>query len=107
VLTRYIRAALRRATYEILSDGTYYGEIPGFQGVYASTQTRRECRRRLREVLDGWVVLGYRLGHALPDVDGVDMEELDSIQSYDAAKASGEKAIPFEQAIAEVEQLRQ
>ena len=31
VITNYIRSAMRRATYEILPDGTYYGEIPGFQ----------------------------------------------------------------------------
>ena len=31
-------------------------------------------------------------------------EELSTIRAYDAAKASGEEAIPFEQAIAETEQ---
>jgi len=31
-------------------------------------------------------------------------EELESIRAYDAAKASGDEAIPFEQAIAEIEQ---
>jgi len=30
-------------------------------------------------------------------------EELDSIRAYDAAKASGDEAIPFEQAVAEIE----
>ena len=33
-------------------------------------------------------------------------EELDAIRAYDAAKASGDEAIPFEQAIAEIEQER-
>lgn len=31
-------------------------------------------------------------------------EELDAIRAYDAAKASDDEAIPFEQAIAEIEQ---
>ncbi len=31
-------------------------------------------------------------------------EELSTIRAFDAAKASGEEAIPFEQAIAEIEQ---
>lgn len=31
-------------------------------------------------------------------------EELDAICAYDAAKASGDEAIPFEQAIEEIEQ---
>lgn len=29
MLTQYIAAAMRRATYEILPDSTYYGEIAG------------------------------------------------------------------------------
>jgi hypothetical protein len=32
-----------------------------------------------------------------------DLEELDSIRAYDAAKRSGETPIPFEQAIREIE----
>lgn len=35
-----------------------------------------------------------------------ELEELESIRAYDAAKASGEKAIPFEQAVAEIERKR-
>jgi len=33
-------------------------------------------------------------------------EELESLRAYDTAKASGEEAIPFEQAIAEIEKDR-
>lgn len=32
-----------------------------------------------------------------------DIEELESIRAYDTAKASGETAIPFEQAVDEIE----
>jgi hypothetical protein len=35
-----------------------------------------------------------------------ELEELEAIRAYDAAKASGDQAIPFEQAIAEVEAER-
>jgi PHD/YefM family antitoxin component YafN of YafNO toxin-antitoxin module len=35
-----------------------------------------------------------------------ELEELESIRAYDAAKAAGDEAIPFEQAIAEIEQNR-
>ena len=34
------------------------------------------------------------------------MEELEDIRAYDAAKASGEEAIPFAQALAEIERQR-
>lgn len=71
ILTDYINAAMRHGAYEILPDGTYYGEIKGFQGVYANASTLEACREELQEVLEGWIVLGLRLGHTLPEVDGL------------------------------------
>jgi hypothetical protein len=38
---------------------------------------------------------------------GPDLEELESIRAYDAAMESGEEAIPFEQALREIEQSRE
>ena len=74
MLTSYIRAAMRRAHYEILpDDGTFYGAIPGFQGVWANAATLEACREELQEVLEGWMVLGRRLGHLLPVVDNIDL----------------------------------
>ena len=35
-----------------------------------------------------------------------ELEELESIRAYDAAKASGDEAIPFERAVAEIERDR-
>jgi PHD/YefM family antitoxin component YafN of YafNO toxin-antitoxin module len=35
-----------------------------------------------------------------------ELEELESIRAYDAAKASKEEAIPFEQAVKEIERKR-
>lgn len=35
-----------------------------------------------------------------------ELEELESIRAFDAAKASGDEAIPFEEAVAEIEQNR-
>ena len=73
MLTSYIRSAMRRASYEILSDGTFYGEIPGFPGVWANMPTLEGCREELREVLEGWIVLGLQMGHILPMVDGIEL----------------------------------
>lgn len=56
---------MSRASYEILSDGSYYGEISGFQGVYANAASLEACREQLQEVLEGWIVLGLRLGHPM------------------------------------------
>jgi predicted RNase H-like HicB family nuclease len=71
MLTSYIKAAMGRARYEILPDRSFYGEIPGFSGVYASAPALEACREQLQEVLEGWIVLGLRLGHTLPEVDGI------------------------------------
>lgn len=73
MLTSYIHAALRRAKYEIIEDGQYYGEIPGFDGVWSSAGTLEDCREELRETLEDWLVLGLRMGHALPVVDGINL----------------------------------
>ena len=35
-----------------------------------------------------------------------ELEELEDIRAYDAAKASGEEAIPFDQAVMEIQQQR-
>lgn len=35
-----------------------------------------------------------------------ELEELEAIRAYDAAKAFGDEAIPFDQAVAEIEQAR-
>lgn len=71
MITKYIQAAMRHAVYEILEDGSFYGEIPDFQGVYANADNLEDCRTELQEVLEGWIVLGLKLGHQLPVVDGI------------------------------------
>jgi hypothetical protein len=53
---------------------------------------------------------GHRLG-VLLDIGEYrkileDLEELESIRAYDAAKASGETAVPFEQALQEIKKSR-
>ncbi|MBI4494960.1 MAG: type II toxin-antitoxin system HicB family antitoxin [Chloroflexi bacterium] len=74
MLTEYIRAAMRRARYEILpDDGTYYGEIPGFQGVWANSATLEACRQELQEVLEEWMLLRLANNLPLPVVDGIDL----------------------------------
>jgi predicted RNase H-like HicB family nuclease len=69
MLTNYIKAAMRQARYEILpEDKTYYGEIPGFAGVYANSNTLESCRAELREVLEEWILLRVSRNLSLPDV---------------------------------------
>ncbi len=73
MLTSYIHAAMRLAKYEILEDKTYYGELPGFKGVWANADSLDACREELQSVLEDWLVLGLRMGHELPVVAGIDL----------------------------------
>ena len=71
MLSEYLRAALHKARYEILpDDGSYYGEIPGFDGVYANAPTLESCREELREVLEEWILFRVSRNLPLPVVDG-------------------------------------
>ncbi len=68
MLTAYIRAAMGKAKYEILPDnGAYYGEIPGFQGVYATAATLEACREELESALEDWVLFRVSRNLALPE----------------------------------------
>jgi predicted RNase H-like HicB family nuclease len=72
MLTEYIEAAMRKAKYEILhDDNTFYGYIPGFDGVYANAEDLETCRNELQEVLEEWIMLGIARHLSLPIVDGI------------------------------------
>ncbi len=74
MLRDYIHAAMRRAKYEILpDDGSYYGEIPGFDGVWANAENLETCREELEEVLEEWLLLGISRNQPLPVVDGMEL----------------------------------
>ena len=69
MLIRYIQAALKHAEYKKLDDGTWFAEIPGFDGVWANAATVEACRSELEEVLGEWLLLKLRDRDPLPTVD--------------------------------------
>ena len=72
MLIQYVQAAMRKAKYKILPDDEgFFGEIPGFQGVWANAETLEECRDELEEVLEGWIFLHLSDNTPLPVVDGL------------------------------------
>ena len=74
MLTGYIRAAMGKAKYEILSDdGSFYGEVPGFDGVYSNADTLEACRDELEEVLEEWILFRVSRTLPLPIVDGIEL----------------------------------
>ncbi len=71
MISEYVQGALRKAKYELLQgDGAYYGEIPGFRGVYATAPRLEACREELREVLEEWILFRVSKNLSLPSVDG-------------------------------------
>jgi len=75
MLTNYIRSAMHRAKYEMLpDDGSFYGEIPGFDGIYANADTLEACREELEEVLEEWILLRVSKNLSLPVIDGIELK---------------------------------
>ncbi len=75
MLIKYIQTALRQAKYEILDDdGSFYGEIPVCNGVYANASTLEECREQLEEVLEEWILFRIYRNFPLPVVDGIKLK---------------------------------
>ncbi len=71
MISEYIVTAMRHAKYEILqNDGSYYGEIPECNGVYASAALLEDCREELREVLEEWVLFRVYKNLPIPVIDG-------------------------------------
>ncbi|NJK29018.1 MAG: type II toxin-antitoxin system HicB family antitoxin [Acaryochloris sp. RU_4_1] len=77
MLASYIDTAMELAIYELIEDdGTYWGEIPTLQGVWANHSTLEECRQELREALSDWIALRLKLGLQIPVVAGIDLNQL-------------------------------
>ena len=65
---------MKKAKYEILSDdNTFYGEIPGFDGVYANADTLEVCHNELEEVLEEWIFFKISRNLPLPIVEGIEL----------------------------------
>jgi predicted RNase H-like HicB family nuclease len=74
MFAEYIQAALRRAKYETLEDGTYMAIVDGLRGVIAIGDTIEECREDLMRVIEGWIALRLKMGDTVPAIDGVTID---------------------------------
>lgn len=66
MLTNFIEKKLAKAKYKIIDDGSYFGEIPEFKGVWANNKNLEKCREELREVMEEWLVLKLRSDDKIP-----------------------------------------
>ena len=74
MFTAYVEKAMRKAKYELMEDGTFFGEIPGFQGVWGNAATLEECRDDLQGSLEAWLVVGLWMNDEdLPKLGKLDL----------------------------------
>ena len=74
MLTEYLNAALKKAEYKKIDDGTWYADIPDFPGVWANGDSVEVCRNELREVLEEWLVLKIRDADPIPAINGLEIQ---------------------------------
>lgn len=70
-MTEYVNNAMSKARYQVLEDGSYYGDIFLCPGVWATGETVEECRDALRDVLAEWLASAYE-GHE-PSIDATEL----------------------------------
>ncbi|PSB25961.1 type II toxin-antitoxin system HicB family antitoxin [Stenomitos frigidus] len=71
ILSDYVDRGMAQAAYDKLEDLTFAGRIPACKGVIAFGETLRACEDELRSTLEDWIVVGLKLGHPLPILDGI------------------------------------
>ena len=73
MLTKYMRAALGQAVYEQTESGEWFGEIPGFKGLWAQDATKAGCATELEDALGDWLIVSFQHGIHVPVVDDIDL----------------------------------
>lgn len=74
MFSEYIQNAIAQAEYKKLEDGSWFAEIPGFEGVWANGSSVEECRRELIEVLEEWLLLKIQDKDIIPSIGGVEIK---------------------------------
>lgn len=83
IISEYIKRAMAHADYDKLEDGSFSGRIPSCKGVIAFGSTLSECEDELRSILEDWLLVGFKLGHRLPVIDGIDLNKEPAYEPVD------------------------
>jgi predicted RNase H-like HicB family nuclease len=75
ILSEYIKRAMAQAEYDKLEDNTFVGRIPPCKGVIAFATTLLACQEELHSTLEDWLLIGFKLGHPLPVIDNIDLNQ--------------------------------
>jgi predicted RNase H-like HicB family nuclease len=84
ILSDYIDRAMGQAEYDKLEDNSFAGRITSCKGVLAFGATLKECEEELRSTLEDWLLVGLKLGHSLPVVDGIDLNKEPEYESLES-----------------------
>ena len=77
MLIEYVEEALRHARYEMIQDEEpYYGEVTELKGVWATGKSLEECRERLQEVIEGWILVSLRKNLPIPRLGECEIREV-------------------------------
>ena len=82
MLIEYVEEALRHARYEMIQDEEpYYGEVTELKGVWATGKSLEECRERLQEVIQGWILVSLRKNLPIPRLGACEIREIQAAVS--------------------------
>jgi predicted RNase H-like HicB family nuclease len=84
VLSEYIALAMAQAAYDKLEEGTFAGRIPSCSGVIAFAVTLRRCEEELRSTLEDWLLVGLKMGHPLPVIEDINLNQEPARESMGA-----------------------
>ncbi len=84
VISEYLERAMAHADYDKLEDGTFAGRINGCLGVLSFASSLSACETELRSVLEEWVLIGLKMGHQLPVIDGHDLNQEPILEPLDS-----------------------
>jgi predicted RNase H-like HicB family nuclease len=77
VIREYVERGLKRARYDKLEDGSFVAEVPGLDGVLSEARTLEECREKLAEIIEEWVLVRVARGLKVPALDGIEIAVTD------------------------------
>ena len=84
ILTEYVHQLMAHGVYDKLEDGSFAGRITECKGVLAFGTTLQECEDELRSTLEDWILVGLKLGHPLPVVGEIDLNQKPTYEPVDA-----------------------
>lgn len=80
-LSKYVEVALKTAEYEKDEHGVIIAKVPGASGFFAQGDTFEEARANLQDVVEGNVILALQLGLEIPHIEGVEIKEIDYVET--------------------------